>query len=201
MATIDDYFRSGGEGWCPSVADDTAQTDINFIDHEFVKVLEALGLKKSRNSEWAYGCQCRGVVCEPDLGKYNDCSILSVEPIDPDELSEDECYGCFREVYERHQPRMKAVYDWIVRADEHLSDAPDCYRPYPGLGLCWDYAKKRDRIMNDRRDAMLGEYESLVEKLCEELASECQKLFEDACEYAYSDEAAREWVVAQDDVA
>lgn len=201
MATREDYFRSGGSAWCPSVADDEAQFCVNEIDNEFEKCLKILGLRKAWNSEWSYGCQCRGVVCEADLGKYNDCSILGVEPIDPDELDGD-CYSIeFREVYERFQPRMKAMYDWIERVDIHLQDAPDCYRAYPGLGMCWDFAKKRDRKPNDRMDVMIDEYTVFVEKLCEELASTCQRLFEDACDYAYSDEAADEWVAAQEEVA
>lgn len=181
---VKDYFEN-------DVAADAAQAYVDDIRDEFHRVLEFLGLKESRSSEWSYGCQCRGTVVQPDLGQYNDCSILSVEPVDPAEIPDD--FLNFREVYERFQPRMRDMFEWILRTKEHLSGAPDCYRPYEGLGLCWDYLKRRDRVRSVRMDAMLDEYTVLIERLCEALASKVDELYEQECDYAYSDEAAREW--------
>lgn len=191
MATINDYFEIiGGE----SLASITADSYIREVGYEFNEVLKTLGLKESWDSEWYYCYQCRGIVCQPDLGRYNDASIMSVEPVDPSEIPEDEYYGDFREVYERFQPRMKAMYDWVERADIHLNEAPDCYRYYEGLGMCWDFAKKRDRKINDRRDSMIAEYTCLVDKLCKEIAAKYEEILTDVCDYAYSDESAQEWL-------
>lgn len=189
MATIDDYFAISHDGF--SVAGSTANAYIEEIDYQFEGVLGLLGLRKSDDSEWGYGIQCNGVECEPDVDGYYRQSVLDVEPVDPSEISEDEYYGDFKGVYERFQPRMTAVHHWLERATEHLRDAPLCY--YPRL-MCDEYTRKRDRKIDRRRNLMLREYKRLVDELCDELARECQDLFKGECDYAYSDEAAREWL-------
>lgn len=176
--TIDDYFD--GDGWnspCQSTADGWTD-DVWAAAQNFLK---RAGLRMTSSSEWAYGIQCNGIHVETN-GDTEDWEPVEVSDDDCDSGDELDLYY----VYERHYARLKAIWEWIDKKNDHLKEAPI-------VGF-WEYARHGDRNLVRKVSKATDDYEKAIEVMCDELARTIKNMLESAHEAAESDEQAFEWV-------
>ena len=187
MYNTDDYFVYNS--W-DSPASQAAQEATDYIWDDFKAFLEAAHMGMTSDSEWSYSCQCNGI----EVYANDHWNMRDVPQID--EVSSDECdEECWLDVYSRHYPRIKAVFEWIERTWEHLEDCPT----YEYGFFEWSYVHRRDEIKSERLGRVIEVYKGLVDDLCDEIASECTRRLNAACDYAYSQEAAEEWAREMND--
>ncbi len=177
MDTSEYYEIHYDQSGCWSIADEEAGWATTWVWDEFNSFLKAINCGMTPNSEWRYSCQCSGV-CAGINGEY-----LYFEPVMP---GENEYPEWMLEPWRKAYPRMMAIWEWLDKARNHVDNAP--YDWYFG------FEKRRDRVMANRMDAVLEAYEEFVDEVLNELCAECESQLNDAYEYAYSEEAAEEWV-------
>lgn len=189
MYTNDDYFKheSYGYGYSESQADWQAQVDIDEISDRFNHFLKWQGCEQTRYSDWYYSCQCHGLDAGPT--GYSDWWNLRPTKIEPSDMQ----WWCdydFMRCWQRHYYRLC----WIADAMERY----ECERD--NLEYTDDFESIDDDAFNylynlyDRLyTTFLDMYEEAYSDAIEELCHTAQKLMEDVCDYAYSDEAAEEW--------
>ena len=187
--TIDDYFNYEC-GWSPCL--DNQQLEVSEIMDSFRHVLDLLDLKEARDSEWSYGYQCRGIVVERAGESWHGYDEWEPVPLGEEDIRDyHSTYDqLFIDVYnERFYPRMRAIWEWLDRKAWHLDRAAT-------TGYWGDeYAHRKDKVLSERRERVTDSvYEPMVEGLCEALASEAEKLLEEACDYYESEQCAKEWV-------
>lgn len=188
MFTTDDYFKHHdyGYGYHESEADFRAQQDIDEISEQFNRILKWQGCEQTRHSEWYYSCQCNGIDAGP-IGYSDWCSLrpTKVEPSDMQMW----CDYDFMWSWQRRYYRLK----WLADQMERYEDARN--------NLEYDFDDLDDDVFNqlyDRYDRTYGFYMDAYTEAYEEavgdLCHTAEKLMNDSCDYAYSDEAANEWV-------
>lgn len=192
MATTSDYFAHSAVYCGPSIADMEAQDRIDEVSERFDEFLREIDCKRTPNSEWYYGIQHSGIHATWDAWE-----LRYFEPVEVDNDFESlYCDHVFIETWNRHVPRLRAIYEWLDRHEYHLNDAP--YEYVSSLRTC-TYVKRRDRRDDRRWDIVYAEYERGIEAALDELCDEYERLLEEECDYAYSDEAARDWAEAQEE--
>lgn len=188
MYTKDDYFGHNiyGYGLSDSEADFRAQLDIDEIDAQFNRILKWQGCEQTRHSEWSYSCQCHGIDAGPT--GYSDWCDLRPTKVEPSDMQM-WCDYDFMWSWQRRYYRLQ----WLADQMERYEDARN--------NLEYDFDDLDDEVFNllyDRFDRFYGicidAYTEAYEEAIEELCHVAQKLMSDSCDWAYSDEAAEEWV-------
>lgn len=179
---------------------DDQQDAIDEITDCFERFCNLADLKHS--GSWYYCYPCSGMHVEYNAGRYGDGTIEGWEPVTLNEsnVRTDE-YACwdakFIEKYNEHYPRLRQVWEWIDRKIWHLDRCPQYdWWDYEHEG----YVHRKDRIIDERLQRVIDYYSDLVDKLCEDIAKMYEKAMYDACEYYETEEAAREWVDANEGV-
>ena len=180
-----DYFAPSAVHSGPSIADYQAQDRIDELSDAFDKFLKEIGCRRTRDSEWYYACPHSGIHAEPN------CEVLYLEP----EFVEGwpsglYCDEDFKRVWNKYQPQLHDLWAWVDRNECHLQDAP--YDYYGG------YIKRSHRDFDRKWDIAYAEYEKRLYAVLEELCDAYEKLLETECDYAYSEEAAEDWVEANE---
>jgi len=186
MYTKDDYFErafSPSYGYCESACDIQQQEDIDYLSKEFDEFLSSIGCHRTFNSEWYYNSPHSGIHAETNS---DTCYY------DPRECDNNCIASSWREFWNGHVGRMKAIHEFLEKREAHLNEAP--YLFYKG------YEKKRDLRYQKEFDIAQSVYEQFIEDTLEEICDMYEKDLYDACEWCESDEAAQQWVDAQNDI-
>jgi len=181
--TTADYFAATPVCCGPSIADDEAQCLVDEVCDAFDKFLDAIGCETTRRSEWSY--------CSPHYGLEAEVKgdLLYYEPETVDEWPSGlYCDQDFMELWNARVPRLKAMHDWLERNEYHLQHADYGYN---------GYVKRKHRRFAKRFDVVYCAFETAVDDALKELCGECEELLDAECDYAYSEDAAKEWVEAQ----
>lgn len=171
MYTVEDYYMPDGCG-CP--ADWVAQDDVDWLCEEFYRFLRLIDCE--------YDPYCDG-------WQWNYRHDVRIRPMEsvlvPREVG-DFSNDAFRGIWERHFPRMRAMYDYMERVRDHLDEAPYEY--------CRGYVRRHDLALARRLEIVERAYDEYVDKVLDLICEELMRQLDDACEDAFSKEAAERWV-------
>lgn len=167
-----------------SIADEQAQWYVHDIFESFDRFLGDIGCKQTFWSEWDYACQCHGLQAKPKSEE-----IIYFEPDYAEHDYSDGYYGWFADVWNERVPRLTAMHEWLDRNEYHLQHA--------GWDYEHGYVKRKHRRFDKRFNAVYCAYESAVDDALRELCGKCEELLDAECDYAYSEEAAKDWMEAQ----
>lgn len=187
-----DRFDSNVNWW--SVAGVEAQSAIDNISADFDLFLKDINCKKTWGSEWYWGRQHDGIHAVIDDDRIyelmNAYEIVYFEPQMPDmgEVAD------YKDEWARHYPRMHALWEWLDRNQYHLQHAEYDWYEFGG------YKHRKYNTFDKRWHAMRDEYEREVTQALEDVCKAYENELEAACEYAYSNEAAEEWLAEHEEV-
>ena len=191
MFTKADYFGQidYGCGYRESEADWRAQTDVDEISAQLDRVLKWQGCEMTRYSEWYYSHQCHGLDAGPT--GYNSWWNLRPCKVEPGDMQM-WCDYDFMRSWQRRYYRLHWLADTMERYEFEREDLD--YRDIDDEAFDYLY-NLYDRLYTHVMDAYEEAYEEAIEDLCHT----AEKLMEDCCDYAYSDEAAEEWCKFKND--